>query len=81
MSEWMFRSLMQGETIEEIIEKSSDPKPTPEHVRESIIEHRKKFEDACLRQVLKNARDWNVEAIEWLVKRGLFTSIKMQLSE
>jgi len=78
VSEWMFRALMQGQTIEEIIERAKEPKPSPEHVRESILRERAKFEDACLRKVLSNAREGNVDAIDWLAKRGLFGSVKVR---
>jgi len=72
----MFRALLQGQSIEEIIERAKDPKPSPEHVRESIMRERAKFEDACLRQVLSNARQGDVDAIDWLAGRGLFDSVK-----
>ena len=78
MSEWMFRALLQGQTIEEIIEQAKNPKPSPEHVRESIMRERAKFEAACLKKVLSNARNGDVDAIDWLAKRGLFDSIKLR---
>ena len=78
MSEWMFRWLMQGKTIEEIVAHSADPKPTAEAVRESIINERKTFERRCLEQVLINARKGDVDAIDWLAKRGLFADVKYQ---
>ncbi len=77
MSEWMFRALLQGKTIDEIVEKCKEPKPSPEHVRNSILREQEKFENACLKKVLSNARQGNVDAIDWLVKRGLFKSIKL----
>jgi len=76
VSEWMFRAIMQGKTIDEIIEKAQAPKPSPEHVRESILREREKFEDTCLKKVLSNARQGDVNAIDWLAKRGLFESVK-----
>ena len=78
MSEWMFRWLMQGKTIEEIVENCKDPKPTEESVRDSILREREKFEDACLKNVLRNARQGNVDAIDWLTRRGLFESIRLK---
>lgn len=78
VSEWMFRAIMQGKTIEEIVESARDPKPSMEHVRESIIREREKFENACLKKVLANARQGDVSAIDWLAERGLFDSIKVR---
>lgn len=78
MSEWMFRWLMQGKTIEEIIENCKEPKPAPDTVRETLLREREKFETACLKKVLSNARAGDVLAIDWLSNRGLFGSIKLQ---
>lgn len=76
MSEWMFRALIQGKTIDEIVERCKDPKPSPEHVRNSILREQEKFEEDCLKKVILNARAGNVEAIDWLSERGLFQSIR-----
>ncbi|MCY4006284.1 MAG: hypothetical protein OXE84_05580 [Rhodobacteraceae bacterium] len=76
MSEWMFRWLMQGKSIEEIVEGSQSPKPSAEAVRESIICEKQKFEDAALKSVMRNAKNGDVNAIDWLAQRGLFESIK-----
>ncbi len=77
MSEWMFRALMQGKSIEEIVESANPPKPSLEHVRNSIIEEQERFESACLKKVLSNAKGGDVRAIDWLAARGLFQSIKL----
>lgn len=69
---------MQGKSVEDIAESCKDPKPTPEEVRKSIARERDKFEDACLRSVLSNARKGDVSAIDWLARRGLFESVKTQ---
>ena len=78
MSEWMFRWFMEGRTIDEIIEHCPLPKPTEESVRETLLSDRRKFEDDCLKKVISNAKEGNVEAIDWLSKRGLFDSIKLK---
>ena len=74
----MFRAFMKGKTIEEIAESATDPKPTPETVRQSIQKEREKFEDACLRRVLSRAKKGKVDAIDWLSRRGLFDSIRLE---
>ena len=77
MSEWMFRWLMQGKTVEEIAESMTAPKMSPEEIRKAIIKDQEKFEEVCLQSVFRNAKKGDVTAIDWLTKRGLFTSIKL----
>lgn len=81
MSEWMFRWFMEGKTIDEIIENCKSPKPTAESVRETLLNDRQKFEDACLHRVITNAKKGDVETIDWLSKRGLFDSVKFRENE
>ncbi len=76
MPEWVFRYFLQGKSVEDIIDSSRDPKPTSEEVRRMINEEREKFEEACLKSILINARKGDVSAIDWLFKRGLFESIR-----
>ena len=78
MSSWMFRKFMQGETIDQIVESSQEPKPTAEHVRESLQRDRKNFENLCLQKVLVNAANGDISAIDWLSRRGLFSSVKLR---
>lgn len=78
MSEWMFLWFLRGKTIEEIIESSKEPKPSAELVREKIQKERGLFEKRCLEKVIANARNGDVNAIDWLAKRGLFSSIVLQ---
>ncbi len=72
MSEWMFQWSLLGKSIEEIIEKCRNPKPTVKEVRETIEREREKFEETCLKRVVAKAKDGDVSAIDWLAKRGLF---------
>lgn len=77
IAEWMFRWLLRGKSVEDIIAEHQDPKPSAQEVRETIAKERGKFEDECLRQVIANARAGDVTAIDWLSKRGLFASVKL----
>ena len=72
----MFRWLMMGKSIDEIVAHCREPKPTPEDVHESILKERQKFEETCLKKVLMSAKAGDVNAIDWLSQRGLFDSIK-----
>ena len=78
MSEWMFRWAMQGKTIDEIIEGCREPKPTAEHVRDSIMKAQQRLEDTCLRAVMDNAQKGDIPSIEWLAKRGVIKLRKSQ---
>lgn len=49
VSDWMFQAVLQGKTVQEIVESAKAPKPSPDHVRDSIIKAREKFEAACLK--------------------------------
>ena len=76
MSEWWLRWFMQGKSIDEIVERCREPKPTPQMVRETMIQDREKFEKTCIRMVFENAQKGQIDAIEWLSKRGLFDQVR-----
>ena len=53
----MFRYFVQGKSVDDIVDAAKEPKATPEQVLASIAKERGKFERACLRRVISNAKN------------------------